>query len=94
GSSTPTYSIGGGCPAGEKDEGLEVVGVCKHPGYFDGNDHAISASELTLTDGTSCTGAFKWTQKHDSGNKHAATFWWKTHSLPTDTSLLSTLAAD
>lgn len=94
GSSTSTYGIGTVCPAGEKDEGLEVVGVCKHPGYFDGDDHAIAASELTLTNGASCTGAFKWTQKHDSGNKHAATFWWKTRSLPVDTSLLATLPAD
>ena len=37
-------------------------------GYFDGDDHAIAASELTLTNGASCTGAFKWSQKHDSGN--------------------------
>jgi pimeloyl-ACP methyl ester carboxylesterase len=92
--STPTYSIGSACPAGKVDEGLQVVGVCKHPGYFDGDDHAIAASELTLTNGTGCTGAFKWTQKHDSGNKHAATFWWKTHALPAETSLLATLPAD
>jgi hypothetical protein len=92
--STPTYSIGTSCPAGEVDEGLQVVGVCKHPGYFDGDDHALAASEITLTNGANCTGAFKWTQKHDSGNKHAATFWWKTHSLPSETSLLATLPAD
>jgi len=92
--STPTYSIGTSCPVGKGDEGLQVVGVCKHPGYFDGDDHAIAAGELTLTDGAQCTGAFKWTQKHDSSNKHAATFWWKTHALPTETSLLATLPAD
>jgi hypothetical protein len=94
GSSTSTYGIGAACPAGEKDEGLEVVGVCKHPGYFDGDDHAIAAGEVTLTNGAGCTGAFKWTQKHDSSNKHAATFWWKTRSLPVDTSLLATLPAN
>ncbi|NTX08995.1 hypothetical protein [Myxococcus sp. CA040A] len=92
--STPTYAIGSGCPAGKGDEGLQVVGVCKHPGYFDGDDHAIAASELTLTDGPNCTGAFKWTQRHDSGNKHAATFWWKTQSLPEEQGLLATLPAD
>jgi hypothetical protein len=92
--STPTYSIGTSCPAGKVDEGLQVVGVCKHPGYFDGDDHAIAAGELTLTNGANCTGAFKWTQKHDSSNKHAATFWWKTHALPAETGLLATLPAD
>jgi hypothetical protein len=86
--------VGRACPAGQKDEGLEVVGVCKHPGYFDGDDHAIAATELTVTDGSSCAGSFKWTQKHDSSNKHAATFWWKTRSLPLDTSLMATLPAD
>jgi len=94
GTSSPTYSIGSACPVGEKDEGLEVVGVCKHPGYFDGDDHAIASGEFTLTNGTGCTGAFKWTQNHDSGNKHAATFWWKTRSLPQDTSLMATLPAN
>lgn len=94
GNSTPTYSIGSACPTGERDENLQVVGVCKHPGYFDGDDHAIAAGEFTLTNGTGCTGAFKWTQKHDSSNNHAATFWWKTHSLPVDTSLLATLPAN
>ena len=92
--STPVYSVGGACPTGQKDEGVEVVGVCKHPGYFDGDDHAIVSSELTVTDGASCAGSFKWTQKHDSNNKHAATFWWKTRSLPLDTSLMATLPAD
>jgi hypothetical protein len=94
GSSTSTYSIGSACPVGEKDENLEVVGVCKHPGYFDGDDHAIASTEFTLTNGTGCMGTFKWTQKHDSGNNHAATFWWKTRSLPVDTSLLATLPAN
>jgi hypothetical protein len=92
--STPVYSVGSACPAGQKDEGVEVAGVCKHPGFFDGNDHAIAASELTVTNGASCAGSFKWTQKHDSSNKHAATFWWKTRSLPLDTSLMATLPAD
>jgi hypothetical protein len=92
--STPTYSIGTTCPVGKVDEGLHVVGVCKHPGYFDGDDHAIAAGEITLTNGASCTGAFKWMQKHDSSNKHAATFWWKTQALPPETSLLATLPAD
>jgi hypothetical protein len=92
--STPTYSIGTSCPVGKVDEGLQVVGVCKHPGYFDGDDHVIAASELTLTNGAQCTGTFKWTQRHDSSNKHAATFWWKTHALPAETSLLATLPAD
>ncbi|HLL85183.1 MAG TPA: hypothetical protein VK420_21110 [Longimicrobium sp.] len=92
-SSTPTYSIGTHC-GNETDSNLAVTGVCKHPGYFDGDDHAIASTEFTLTDGASCTGAFKWSQKHDSGNSHAATFWWKTYSVPAGKDLLSVLPVD
>lgn len=92
--STPEYAIGSSCPVNEKDEGLEVAGVCKHPGYFDGDDHAIASGELTLTNGSTCNGSFHWTQRHDSNNNHAATFWWKTRSLPLSTSLLGSLPAN
>jgi len=92
--STPTYAVGSACAAGRVDEGLQVVGLCKHPGFFDGDDHAIAASELTVTDGPDCTGSFKWTQRHDSGNKHAATFWWKTQSLPEARGVVATLPGE
>jgi hypothetical protein len=92
--STPNFAVGGACPAGQLDEGLEVVGLCKHPGTFDGDDHGIAASELSLQDGPTCNGSFHWTQAHDSNNRHAATFWWKTRALPAGGSLLATLPGD
>ncbi len=88
-----TYTMGSSCPAGEVDDaltqgtvgaGIDLVGVCKHPGYFDGDDHAIDASEFSVTDGPTCDGSYRWKQAHDSNNNHAATFWWKTRSLPGD----------
>jgi hypothetical protein len=89
--SSPVYSVGGTCGTGQIDSGISVTGVCKHPGYFDGDDHVVAASELTITDGTSCNGTFKWTQKHDSSNSHAAVLWWKTYSLPASRDLIGTL---
>jgi pimeloyl-ACP methyl ester carboxylesterase len=90
--STPTYSVGGACPSG--DTGIapqvQVVGVCKHPGFFDGDDHAI-ANGFTVTSGTACNGAFKWSQIHDPNNSHNATFFWQTRSQPTEGGLLTIL---
>src|SRR5262245_24957123 len=103
GQSTASFPMGTGCPAGEVDDGLtsgtkglgiDVVGVCRHPGFFDGDDHAIAMSELTVTNGATCNGTYKWKQAHDSGNPHNATFWWKTRSERTaGPDLLSTLPA-
>jgi pimeloyl-ACP methyl ester carboxylesterase len=91
--STPTFAVGGACPTG--DLGLsphvQVVGVCKHPGFFDGDDHAISGGEFTVTNGTSCNGAFKWSQLHDSNNSHNATFFWQTRSRLVEGGLLTVL---
>lgn len=88
-----TYTMGAACGTGEMDDnltagnkatGIDIVGSCKHPGTFDGDDHAIALSEFTVvSNGTTCNGSYKWKQAHDSSNKHAATFWWKTRSLPT-----------
>ncbi|HEX6290097.1 MAG TPA: hypothetical protein VFZ66_12945 [Herpetosiphonaceae bacterium] len=89
--SSPVYAIGGSCGTGEIDSGVAVTGVCKHPGYFDGDDHVVAASELTIIDGASCGGSFKWTQRHDSSNRHAATLWWKTYSQPASRDLIGTL---
>jgi hypothetical protein len=86
---SPTFTMGSACPAGETDDtatngnkgpGIDVVGVCKHPGFFDGDDHAIALSELTVTNGSTCNGSYKWKQAHDPNNNHNATFWWKTRS--------------
>ncbi|HEX7840577.1 MAG TPA: hypothetical protein VF469_24025 [Kofleriaceae bacterium] len=90
--STPTFSVGGACPTG--DAGLspqvQVVGVCKHPGFFDGDDHAI-ANGFSVTNGTACSGAFRWSQIHDSNNSHNATFFWQTRSKPSDGGLIALL---
>jgi hypothetical protein len=81
--------MGSSCPAGDVDDtitsgtkgpGIDVVGVCHHPGFFDGDDHPIALSEFTVTNGATCNGTYRWTQAHDSGNSHAADFWWKTRS--------------
>jgi len=101
---TAPFSMGSSCPAGDVDDGLthgdvsagiDVVGVCKHPGFFDGDDHAVATGELNVSNGATCNGSFTWTQKHDSSNKHAATFWYKTRSVhATAPELLGNLSAD
>jgi hypothetical protein len=89
GQSSATFTMGSSCPSGEIDDtvtsgtkgpGIDVVGVCHHPGFFDGDDHPIDVSEFTVTNGSTCNGTYKWTQTHDSNNSHAADFWWKTRS--------------
>jgi pimeloyl-ACP methyl ester carboxylesterase len=91
--SSPTFSIGGACPAGDAaiNPHAQVVGVCKHPGLFDGDDHAIAGGELTVSNAAACAATFKWTQNHDSNNSHSATFWWQTRSTPAGGGLLSIL---
>jgi len=99
-----TFTMGSTCPANEVDDaltsatkgaGIDVVGVCKHPGLFDGDDHAIAMSELTVGNGTTCNGTYKWKQAHDSSNPHNATFWWKTRSERADgPELAGTLPSD
>jgi hypothetical protein len=88
--STGTFAMGASCPAGDVDDtvtagtkgpGIDVVGVCRHPGFFDGDDHAIAMPEFTVTNGSTCNGTYRWTQAHDSANPHAASFWWKTRSV-------------
>ena len=90
--STPTFAVGGACPAGDAgiSPQVQVVGVCKHPGFFDGDDHAIS-NGFTVTGGTTCNGSFKWSQIHDANNSHNATFWWQTRSTPVEGGLLTIL---
>ena len=90
--STPTFAVGGACPAGDLgiNPQLQVVGVCHHPGFFDGDDHAIT-NGFTVGNGATCNGTFKWAQIHDSNNPHAANFWWQTRSVPTTGGLISLL---
>jgi hypothetical protein len=90
--STPTFAVGGACPAG--DLGLtpqvQVVGVCKHPGFFDGDDHAI-VDGFSVAGGTTCNGTFRWSQVHDPNNAHNATFFWQTRSKLVEGGLLTIL---
>jgi cysteine-rich repeat protein len=88
-----TFTMGSTCSAGEQDDtltsgtkglGIDVVGVCRHPGFFDGDDHAIALSEISVTNGSTCNGTYRWQQAHDSNNNHAANFWWKTRSVWND----------
>jgi cysteine-rich repeat protein len=85
-----TFTMGSACPASEVDDtltsgtkglGIDVVGVCRHPGFFDGDDHAIVMGEFFVTNGSTCNGTYRWQQAHDSSNNHAANFSWKTRSL-------------
>ena len=90
--STPTFNVGGACPTGDValSPHIQVVGVCKHPGFFDGDDHPI-ANGLAVTAGATCNGSFRWSQIHDSNNSHNATFFWQTRSQPVGGGLLSLL---
>jgi hypothetical protein len=90
---SPTYSVGAACPAGETSTGLQVVGVCKHPGLFDGDDHAITTG-FSITDGAGCSGTYKWTQNHDSNNNHNATFYWQERSKLAAGGLVTVLQPD
>jgi hypothetical protein len=87
--SSATFTMGSACPTAEIDDtatsgnkgpGIDVVGVCKHPGFFAGDDHAIALSEFAVTNGSTCNGTYRWKQAHDPNNNHNATFWWKTRS--------------
>jgi len=86
-----TYTMGAACPTGEMDDtmtagnkatGIDISGSCKHGGSFDGDDHSVALSEITVaSNGTTCNGSYRWKQAHDSNNSHAGTFTWKTRSL-------------
>ena len=89
--STPLYTLGYACPAGETTLGPQVVGNCIHPGTFDGDDHPITNGwNVTSTAGT-CGGTYQWKQIHDSTEGHNATFWWQARSYLTDGGLVADL---
>jgi pimeloyl-ACP methyl ester carboxylesterase len=89
--SSPVFNVGTTCPAGERSTGIQVTGTCKHPGFFDGDDHIIASSEFTVVNGPSCAGTYQWKQAHDSNNKHAGIFYWQERSVLTEGGLLTTL---
>jgi pimeloyl-ACP methyl ester carboxylesterase len=93
--STPTFNVGGACAAGDVAISplVQVVGVCKHPGFFDGDDHAI-ADGFSVAAASGCAGSFRWSQIHDANNNHNATFFWQTRSRLADGGLLTILSPD
>jgi hypothetical protein len=93
--STPAFAVGGACPAGDVgiSPQVQVVGVCKHPGLFDGDDHAI-VDGFSVGNGTSCNGTFTWSQVHDANNSHNATLFWQTRSKPVEGGLVATLTPE
>ncbi len=75
-----TFAMGSACPAGSVDDtvtsgtkglGVDVVGVCHHPGFFDGDDHAVAMSEISVTNSSACNvptnGQFWWTNTTTEG---------------------------
>lgn len=82
GESSAAFALGapGGCPADHNDDELEVVGSCRHPGLFDGDDHPIDSAEFEVTDGSACDGTLTWSQLHDTDNRHAGELYWKSYS--------------
>ena len=80
--SSPSYQMGAECPVGHEDGEVEVVGACRHPGLFDGDDHIIDPAELTVTDDDDCSGSFHWTQSHDQDDPHAGELYFKAYSRP------------
>ena len=77
-SSSALFNVGAACRGTETPAGLQVVGTCRHPGFFDGDDHPIGNEFSISTAG--CAGSYRWTQNHDANNPHAGEFYWQTRS--------------
>ncbi|HKX28701.1 MAG TPA: hypothetical protein VJ302_13465 [Blastocatellia bacterium] len=92
---TPLYSINAACPDGETAiiPQLQVVGACKHPGFFDGDDHAIQQGWNVFV-GEGCGGSYRWTQIHDPNNSHHAFFYWQLRSRLSEGGLVTILPPD
>jgi hypothetical protein len=78
------------CPVDESDVELRAAGVCRHPGLFDGDDHAIEGGEFVSDDSKSCS-ARRWSQAHDPDDSHAARIFWKVHTTPNPDGVLGAL---
>jgi hypothetical protein len=92
---TPLYNISAACPVGETaiNPQVQVVGSCRHPGFFDGDDHAIQQGWNVFV-GAGCGGSYKWTQIHDPNNSHNAFFYWQTRSRLSGGGLVTILPFD
>jgi hypothetical protein len=69
---------------------MQVVGSCRHPGFFDGDDHPINGAEFTIAN-AACAASYRWTQSHDPNNPHAGEFFWQTRSQLSAGGLVSIL---
>jgi hypothetical protein len=76
---SPAFSTDSRCSAGQPGSELDVVGICQHSGFFDGDDHAVSEDEWLPGDDVSCPSALRWSQSHDADGAHAARVFWKTY---------------
>jgi hypothetical protein len=91
---SPATSREASCPKGDVAFGdVDVQGVCRHPGFFDGDDHAFGdESRLEASRAGACGGSFKWSHRHDGQNR-AARAWLKAYSAPSGGGLVSLLPA-
>ncbi|HTV25018.1 MAG TPA: hypothetical protein VMG12_40270, partial [Polyangiaceae bacterium] len=74
--------IDGDCDAEASGSELDIVGVCRHPGLFDGDDHAIGEDEWLPAGDADCPSRLVWSQRHDPDGSHAARVVWKTYAPP------------
>jgi hypothetical protein len=84
--------IDGECDAEPPLSDVDIVGVCEHPGLFDGDDHAISEDEWLPADDANCPGRLIWSQLHDPDEAHTARVTWKTYAEPERGGALESLA--
>lgn len=89
---TPSADVTGPCGSNRRESGEpEVVGVCVHPGSFDGDDHAFDATtDLETTRDGACGGSTRFTHRH-AGEEHASRLWMKVYSVPLSGGVLTTL---
>lgn len=85
-------TLEGPCPSGRHSAGqVDVAGLCRHPGSFDGDDHPFdSSNSIDLTVGAECDASLRVGHRHAS-ERHAASVWVKRYSLPEGGGLVSTL---
>lgn len=83
------YTFAPGCPLGTFSGGLDVVGNCHHPGYYDGDDHAMYPEQLIYTFDGRCGGTVRWKNIHD--HKHSGTMWFKAYAFDKRGGVLATL---
>ena len=94
GGASERLSVGQGCPEPLGDGALDVVGSCRHPDLFDGDDHPIDAGELEIVDGPNCDGTVRWTQLHDQARPRTAQLFFKTYGRSRNSGVVGSLPRD